>query len=212
MRRPAFEHRWSEYDRSTVEQILERIEGATIVLTNKAPLRRGTLERARELQLIAIAATGTDCVDKEYCRQKGIVVSNVRGYALRSVPEHVFGLMLALRRSIVAYRDDVRRGEWQKAGQFCFFTHPVHDLYGARLGIIGEGVLGQGVAEIARGFGMKTMFAAHKGRSGLGPLYTPFDEVLETSDAITLHCPDRGDARTPRDGRVPQDEAPTRRD
>ena len=97
--------------------------------------------------------------------------------------------MLALRRNIIPYREDTLAGEWQRSGQFCFFTHPIRDLGGARLGIIGEGGRGQRVAEIARAFGMITMFAAHKGKSGLGPLYTPWDEVLETSDIITLHSP-----------------------
>ena len=117
------------------------------------------------------------------------MVSNVRGYAGHTVPEHVFALILALRRNLCAYRDDVRRGAWQKARQFCFFSHPIHDLHGSTLGIIGEGALGQGVAQLAQAFGMNVMFAAHKGKTGLGPLYTPFDEVLETADVITLHCP-----------------------
>jgi len=97
--------------------------------------------------------------------------------------------MLALRRNVIAYRDSVIAGRWQQSGQFCFFDHPINDLAGARLGIIGEGVLGQRVAEIAKAFDMVPMFAAHKGASGLGPLYTPWQEVLETSDIITLHSP-----------------------
>ncbi len=189
VRRPAFEHTWQEYDRTTAEQAAERLKGATVAINNKVPLRRDTLERLPDLKLIAMAATGTDCVDKAFCRERGIVVSNIRGYAGHTVPEHVFALILALRRSILSYREDVKRGEWQKAAQFCFFNHPINDLHGSRLGIIGEGVLGQGVADLGRAFGMKILFAAHKGKSGLGPLYTPFDEVLETSDVITLHCP-----------------------
>jgi glycerate dehydrogenase len=94
-----------------------------------------------------------------------------------------------LRRSIVPFRADVLAGEWQKSRQFCFFNHPINNLGGSRLGIIGEGFLGQRVADIARAFGMKTMFAMHKGRTDLGPLYTPWEEVLETSDVITIHCP-----------------------
>jgi len=105
------------------------------------------------------------------------------------VPEHAFALILALRRGIVGYRQDVIDGEWEKAGQFCFFTHPIRDLAGSTLGIIGEGAIGQSVARLGQAFGMRTLFAAHKGVSGLGPLYTPFDEVLETSDVITLHSP-----------------------
>ena len=115
--------------------------------------------------------------------------------ALRTVPEHTFALMLALRRNVVPYREDTLAGEWQKSGQFCFFHHPIRDLGGARLGIVGEGVLGQRVAELGKAFGMVTMFAAHKGKSGLGPLYTPWEEVLETSDVITLHSPLTPDTR-----------------
>uniref|UniRef100_UPI0023F7F64A NAD(P)-dependent oxidoreductase n=1 Tax=Caballeronia sp. BR00000012568055 TaxID=2918761 RepID=UPI0023F7F64A len=128
-------------------------------------------------------------IDKTACTEQNIVVSNIRGYAVNTVPEHTFALMLALRRNITAYRNDVLTGEWQKSGQFCFFNHAIKDLSGATLGIIGEGVLGQRVAEIAKAFGMKPIFAAHKGRDGLGPLYTPWDEMLATSDVITIHSP-----------------------
>jgi glycerate dehydrogenase len=128
-------------------------------------------------------------IDLAACRERGIVVANVRGYAVNTVPEHTFALILALRRGLVGYRQDVIDGRWQKAGQFCFFTHPVRDLAGSTLGIIGEGAIGQSVARLGQAFGMRALFAAHKGVSGLGPLYTPFDEVLENSDVITLHCP-----------------------
>ena len=105
------------------------------------------------------------------------------------MPEHTFALILALRRSIVGYRQDVIDGRWQQEQQFCFFTHPINDLAGSTLGIIGEGSLGQGVARLGQAFGMRTLFAAHKNVQGLGPLYTPWDEVLESSDVITLHSP-----------------------
>lgn len=187
--RPAFEHELIEYDHTDVDQVAERLEGATIAITNKVPLTADTLARLPALKLVAVAATGTDCVDKDACARHGIRVSNIRGYAVNTVPEHTFALMLALRRNLIAYRDDVLNGEWQKSGQFCFFNHAIHDLGGMTLGIIGEGVLGQRVAEIAKAFGMRTLFAAHKGRDGLGPLYTPWQEVLETSDVITIHSP-----------------------
>jgi glycerate dehydrogenase len=189
LRRPAFEHELVEYAHSEPDEVVDRLAGATIAITNKVPLREDALARLPGLRLIAVAATGTDCVDKAWCRSHGVVVSNIRGYAVHTVPEHTFALMLALRRNLVAYRDDVLAGKWQKVGQFCFFDHPICDLSGARLGIIGEGLLGQRVAEIAKAFGMVPMFAAHKGRSGLGPLYTPWQEVIETSDIISLHAP-----------------------
>lgn len=189
VRKPSFAHEWVEYEKTSPDQVVERLKGASIVINNKVALTADILKQLPDLRLIAVAATGTDCVDKAYCQQHGIAVSNIRGYAVNTVPEHAFALMLALQRNIVAFRQDVIDGEWQRANQFCFFNHSIHDLRGARLGIIGEGVLGQCVADIAKAFGMIPMFAAHKGKTGLGPLYTPWDQVLETSDIITIHSP-----------------------
>jgi glycerate dehydrogenase len=190
VRRPAFEHTWIEYPQTTPQQVAERLkDGASIVITNKVPMREHTLAQAPTVKLIAVAATGTDVVDVAYCRENRIAVCNIRGYAINTVPEHTFALIFALRRNLLAYHEAVRRGRWQESGQFCFFDYPIKDLRGSSLGIIGEGVLGQAVAEIAKALGMHVMFAAHKGRSGLGPLYTPWDEVLERSDIITVHSP-----------------------
>jgi glycerate dehydrogenase len=189
VRRPSFAHTWTDYDRTTPEQLVERLRDASIAVVNKVRFQRPAIEALVKLKLIAVAATGTDNIDLKACAERGVVVSNIRGYALHTVPEHAFALILALRRSLFGYRHDVAAGEWQKAAQFCFFNHPINDLHGQRLGIIGEGVIGQGVATIARAFGMHVMFAAHKGVQGLGPLYTPWDEVIETSDVITLHSP-----------------------
>lgn len=189
LKRPAFEHELVEYDRTAPDQVVSRLQGASIAITNKVAITADVLAQLPELKLIAVAATGTDCIDKAACARHGVVISNIRGYAVNTVPEHAFALMLALRRNLIAYRDDVLEGEWQKSGQFCFFNHAIRDLGGATLGIIGEGVLGQRVAEIAKAFGMKPVFAAHKGRDGLGPLYTPWDEMLATSDVITIHSP-----------------------
>ncbi|WP_167591646.1 NAD(P)-dependent oxidoreductase [Jiella endophytica] len=169
--------------------MVERLRGATIAVTNKVPIRRESLEQLPDLKFVTVAATGYDVIDIEACRDKAIPVSNVRGYAENTVPDHAMALILALSRSIPGYRQDVIDGEWQKAGQFCFFNHPIFDLSGRKIGIIGEGVIGQGVAKRASAFGMQVMFAAHKGVDGLGPLYTPFDEVIETADVITLHAP-----------------------
>lgn len=189
LRRPAFPHELVEYQQTRPEEAAARLAGATIAIVNKVQLTAGVLAELPDLKLIAVAATGTDCVDKDYCRAHDISISNIRGYAQNTVPEHTFALIMALRRSLVAFRSDVLEGEWQKAGQFCFFNHPIRDLAGARIGIVGEGALGQRVADIAKALGMVPLFAAHKGRSGLGPLYTPWAEVLETSDILTLHCP-----------------------
>jgi glycerate dehydrogenase len=189
LRPPAFEHKLVEHDRTAPDQVAERIRDADIVITNKAPISAQALDQAPGVRLIAVAATGTDCVDKAACKARGVVVSNIRGYAVNTVPEHTFALMFALRRSIVAYRESVLAGRWQEAAQFCFFDHPIRDLAGSRLGIVGRGVLGRRVAEIAKAFGMHVQFAARKGQSDHDASYVPWEEMLATSDVITLHLP-----------------------
>ena len=189
LREPGFAHEMVVYERTTADQVAERIAGADVVITNKVPLRRDTVRGADRLRLIAVAATGTDAVDLEACAAAGIAVTNIRDYAVHTVPEHTFALILALRRSILAYRDSVARGRWQEAGQFCYFDYPVHDLAGSTLGVIGDGSIGQAVAELGKAFGMRTLFSAYKGTTGMGPLYTPFEELLRISDVITLHAP-----------------------
>ena len=187
--RPDIDHDWVEHASTPADKIVERLQGATVAITNKVPIRAETLAQLPELKMVSVAATGFDVIDVPACREHGVVVSNVRGYAVNTVPEHTFALIFALRRAIAGYARDVVDGKWQEAGQFCFHTHAIRDLRGSTLGIFGEGNLGQSVADIARALGMTVLFAAHKGVDGLGPLYTPFDEVLERSDVITLHCP-----------------------
>jgi glycerate dehydrogenase len=189
VRRPRFAHTWQDYPVSAVSELTSRLRAATIAITNKVPLRAETLEQLPQLKLIAVAATGYDVIDIDYCRAHGVAVANIRDYAVHTVPEHAFTLIMALRRSLLAYRADVQRGRWQQVDQFCFFDHPIRDLYGATLGLVGEGVLGQGTANIARGFGMKVLFADHAPPKAPGVMFTPFDEVLAQSDVVSLHVP-----------------------
>lgn len=189
LRRPAFAHDWVDFDRTRPDQVVERAKDATVVVLNKVVLSAETLAQLPKLKLVALAATGSDCVDKEAARAAGIAVANIRGYAEATVPEHTFALILALARSLLPYRDDVIAGKWQAAGQFCFFDNPIVDLAGRRLGIFGSGSLGTRVAEIARAFRMDPVFAERKGVARARPGYTPFDEVIATADVLTLHCP-----------------------
>ncbi len=189
IRRPDFAHQWKEYPATSAEQTVARLKDATIAITNKVQLSREMLVQLPKLKMVAVAATGTNNVDLECCKERGIVVSNIRNYSVHTVPEHVFMMMLALRRNLIAFRADVQNGEWQRAEQFCLFTHPVQDLYGSTLGIMGNGAIGKSVAQIAAAFGMKALLAEHKGASGVRPGYTAFDKVLSESDVITLHLP-----------------------
>jgi len=188
-RRPKFPHDWVEYPESFAPQVADRIRDATVIISNKLALGEPQLVEARKAKMIAIAATGSDCVDLNYCQSRGITVSNVRGYAANSVPEHVLLLMLALRRNLFAYRADVKEGKWQTSKQFCLLTHPLNDIKGSTIGIIGYGAIGKSMAQLAEGFGMKVLLAEHKGVTDIRPGRTSFTEALKQSDIVTLHCP-----------------------
>lgn len=188
LHKPSGDHEWIEYLRSDPDEVVERLKGARIAVTNKVPLRRETLAQLPELEFISVTATGYDVIDIAACRELGITVSNVRGYAVHSVPEHVMALILALKRQLPGYRSDILAGEWARSKQFCFFTHPIEDLAGKTLGIIGGGSIGASVGHLAQAFGMRVIYAARKGEAG-NPVRTAFDEFLAQSDVITLHCP-----------------------
>ena len=189
MRKFAFPAEYVEHQKTDVAEIVERLAGVDIAIVNKIPMRAQTLRQLPQLKMIAVAATGYDVVDVPYCQAHGIAVANIRNYAVHTVPEHAFAMILALRRNLLSYRQDVEAGVWNKSEQFCFFTHDIGDLYGATLGIIGEGAIGQGTAAIGRAFGMRVLFADHPPPKMAGVEFTPLDEVLTQSDVISLHCP-----------------------
>lgn len=189
VRRPSFEHTWTQYPATTADQIVPRLADATIAIVNKAPLSAATLAMLPKLQMVAVAATGYDRIDVAACRARGIALANIRNYAVHTVPEHAFSLILALRRNLLAYRQDVEDGAWQRAQNFCFFNHDISDLYGSTLGIVGEGAIGQAVAAIGRAFGMTVLFADHAPPRADGVTFTPFEEVLARADVLSLHCP-----------------------
>ena len=188
-RRPDFPHDYAEYPLTRPEELAQRVRDASIVVVNKVQLRGELLATLPKLKMVAIAATGTDNVDLAWCRAHGVVASNIRGYAVNTVPEHVIALTMALRRNLLAYRRDVQAGKWQQAPLFCFFDHPIGDLHGATLGIFGRGSLGEGVARLAEAFGMRVLWGEHKGEAKVRPGRTAFAEVLREADVISLHCP-----------------------
>jgi glycerate dehydrogenase len=185
----AFPHELEVFSATSADQLLGRIADADVVITNKVKLPAEAIEQTHRLKMVAIAATGTDNVDLKACAQRGIVVSNIRNYAGHAVPEHVFALLFALRRNLMAYREAVKNGRWHEAGTFCFFDYPIGELHGATLGIIGNGALGQATANIGRALGMRVLLAGRKGSPSVEAPYTPFDEVLAQSDVVSLHCP-----------------------
>jgi len=189
IRSPKFVHEWAEYPASTPDEIIERLRDATIAISNKATLSAKILEQLPRLKMVAIAATGTNNIDVEKCHALGITVCNIRNYARHAVAEHVFALLLGLRRNLFAYREDLQNGEWQKSSGFCLLTHPINDLHGSNLGIIGFGAIGQHTAQIGESFGMHVMVAERKGASTIRPGRVPFTEVINNCDVVSIHCP-----------------------
>ncbi|AKH38503.1 MULTISPECIES: 2-hydroxyacid dehydrogenase [Nitrosomonas] len=179
---------WHYYEDTATEQAIERVKDAEVVVINKALLDRAALSSANRLKLVCIAATGYNNIDLTAAADYNIPVCNVRDYATPSVVEHVFMLILNLSRRFIEYQHLVKNGGWQTSAHFCPLDFGIEELSGKTLGIIGYGMLGKAVAEIAQAFGMQLLIAEHKGQPAR-PGRTTFDEVISQSDFITLHCP-----------------------
>src|SRR5262245_31792907 len=188
-RKPTFDHEWIEFGETTLEQVVERLAPATIAICNKVQLRGEALSQLLQLRLIAVAATGVDNVDLAYCRSHDIAVCNTRGYAVNSLPEHALMLMLALRRNLIAYRADVKAGRWHEARQFCLLDHPIGDLRGATLGIVGFGTLGKSMTQLGRAIGMEVLIAERRNAAIVRDDRVAFQDVLRRCDVLSLHCP-----------------------
>ena len=186
VRKPNFPHSYEEHQSTwTQDEILDRLNDATIAIINKVPMRADTLKQLPKLKLIAVAATGTDVVDKAYCKANGITVVNIRNYAFNTVPEHVMALIFALRRNLLSYVADVRAGRWGNVNQFCFFDHPIRDIAGSTMGIVGYGAIGKEVGKRAEALGMRVLPYDVVPQAGL----VDFETLLKESDVITLHMP-----------------------
>ncbi|QIW15234.1 glycerate dehydrogenase [Pasteurellaceae bacterium RH1A] len=185
-----FPHNLTEYDGTLPEETFERAKDADIVITSKVVFGRELMEKLPRLKLIAITATGTNNVDLVAAKDLGIVVKNVTGYSSVTVPEHVLGMIFALKHSLVGYhRDQVTSDRWATCGQFCYTDYPITDVRGSTLGIFGKGCLGTEVGRLAGLLGMKVLYAEHKGAASVREGYTAFEDVLKQADIVTLHCP-----------------------
>ena len=185
LRKLAFPHEYVEHEVTEPNQVVERLKGATIAIINKIRIDAGMLAQLPDLRLIAVAATGTDAIDIKAAKAQGVTVSNIRGYAQNTVPEHVLALMFALRRSLVPYMNDVRAGVWNTSRQFCFLTHPISDIAGSTIGIVGFGALGRSIAKRAEALGMRVL--AHDAVPGEG--IVDLATIIREADVITLHAP-----------------------
>ena len=183
------------YDDTPRALIIERCQNADIIITNKVQISAEVIANLPKLKLIQLTATGMNNVDQEACAAHNVTLYNVAGYAVKSVPEHTFMLMLNAMRAGLHYHNKVIDGTWVEDGNFCLLDIPLIDLEDKTLGIIGIGTIGKRVTDIARAFGMTVLWAEHQGRTPRNDDYTAFDEVLACADVISLHCPLKDDTK-----------------
>lgn len=176
------------YPKTTPDELTGRHLDAWCVITNKVLLDRAFFQARPNLRLICITATGVNNVDLQAAEEHGVIVANCKGYSTETVAQHTFMMMLALVRSLPLYQRDVNAGTWSRSDMFCLLDHPVRELRGLKLGIVGYGDIGKRVAEIAAYFGMHTLIA-DRATGPSRPGRTPFRDVLANCDLLSLHCP-----------------------
>ena len=180
------------YDRTEQARIVNRIGDAEIVLVNKCPISRETMDACPNLKLICVTATGYNTIDIEAAREKGITVCNVPSYATESVTQHVFAMLLAIANHISEHAQSVKAGEWQRTADFTYRKYPIFELSGLTMGIIGMGRIGQSVARVANAFGMNVLYWSKHPHPELESEHLhglSLEQLLAESDVISLHCP-----------------------
>ena len=180
------------HDRTPESQIVERCRGAEIIFTNKTPLREHILEQLPDLKYIGVLATGYNVVDVDYAKTRGVVVANVPGYGTASVVQMTFALLLELCQHVQSHSDSVFKGGWAASPDFCYWNYPLVELEGKTIGIIGFGMIGQKVADVAAAFGMNIM-AYSRSQSDQSHRknfsWVELNKLLTHSDVVSIHCP-----------------------
>lgn len=183
------------YQHTKDEEIIERIKDADAILCNKSLMTASKMEKACNLKYIGLFATGYNNIDFDYTRSHGITVCNAGSYSTDAVAQHTFALILHNYNKVSRYNAFVKEGGWVKAEKFSPFVE-MQELAGATIGIIGYGSIGKKVAEIAKAFGMKVLANSRSKSSGEkdGVSFATIDDLLKTSDIVTIHCPLNADS------------------
>lgn len=182
------------YDRTSVinvQEVIDRIGDAEIVITNKTPISKKVIEACENIKYIGVLATGFNVVDVDAAKEKGIPVSNIPTYGTEAVGQFAMALLLEICHHIGHHDKAVHDGRWESNPDWCFWDYPLIELAGKTMGIIGFGRIGQTTGKIAKAFGMQVIaYDNYPNESGkeIGE-YVGLDELLETSDVISLHCP-----------------------
>ncbi len=180
------------YDRTPADKISERMGEAEIIFTNKTPLTREMFIKHPNIKYIGVLATGYNVVDTQAAKEAGIVVTNIPTYGTTAVAQFTFALLLEICHHVWDHSEAVRKGDWTKGQDFCFWNYPLMELAGKTMGIVGFGRIGRTVAVIAQTMGMKVLaFDSYMDASAENEnvRYAILDELLAKSDIISLHCP-----------------------
>ncbi len=179
------------YERTPAKKTIERAKNAEIVLTNKTLLDAKTISSLDKLRYIGVLATGYNVVDVAAARERGIAVTNIPAYGTASVAQMTFAIILELANRVGHHSETVRCGRWCKSQDFCYWNHPLVELDGLTIGIVGFGRIGQAVAKIAKGFGMRILATNKSMKTSPVPgvEMTDLDTVFHESDIVSLHCP-----------------------
>jgi glycerate dehydrogenase len=179
------------YDRTPVDQVVERAMNAPIVLTNKTTITRDAIEQLPLLKYIGVLATGYNIVDVEAAYERRIRVANIPDYSTSSVAQLTFALLMELTFHVGHHAQTTREGRWQSSTDFCYWDKPLIEIAGQTFGVIGYGRIGQMVAKIAQSFGMNVV-AYSRSRTGTeenGVKFVSLEAIFHLSDVISLHCP-----------------------
>ena len=178
------------YPRTEPQDVLQRAKDADILIINKVQLTRELIEQLPKLKFVSTLATGFNQIDGIALRERGISLSNIPAYSTNAVAQMVFAFILELTNQTAAYTADVKKGNWSKCEDFCYWNKPLYELDGKVLGIIGFGKIGSRVAEIGKAFGMKTIAYTPSGKKEGYPdiEFTDLDSVLSKADYISVHC------------------------
>lgn len=181
---------FTQYSTSSVDEIYDRCKDADAIIMNKLPMNESTIGKLDKLKIILITATGTDNVDIEYCKKKGIAVCNVKGYSTDSVVQHTFAMLFYLAENLRHYDEYVKNGEYCKSDIFTYFGKTFYELKDKVWGIVGLGEIGRGVAKVAEAFGCKVIYYSTSGKN-LNQDYesASFEELLKRSDIVSIHAP-----------------------
>ncbi|MDF2566843.1 MAG: D-isomer specific 2-hydroxyacid dehydrogenase NAD-binding [Oscillospiraceae bacterium] len=180
------------YERTPPEQVVERIGDAQIIFTNKVVISQAVIDGCPNLKYIGVFATGYNTIDTSYCKQKGIVVTNIPNYSTDAVAQHVFALILHFYSRVAESDTAVKGGAWQNCPDFCYLNTPIAELRDKTLGIIGFGNIGERVSKIALAFNMNVVVYSRTPKpeyENENLSFVSLDELLTASDIVTIHCP-----------------------